>query len=163
MEHKQRRTDPQHLKIHVDTLIALASERGIPLPDEFLKLLRDVSIAVQRVNNVPHILARSYRLGRSPHRIQRGLQRAWRTLVDTPAAGDLDILRRAYIERLRQRYYEVRNQAPPLSCQPGTTSTSSHPVTDHHSMHTPLPREQEPTDLPVQETVHRCDTVSHDG
>ena len=145
-EHKQRRTDPKHLKIHVDTLVALASERGIPLPDAFLELLKDVSIAVQRVNNVPHILARSYRPGRSPHRIQRGLQRAWRTLVDTPAAGDLDLLRRAYIERLRRRYYEVQNQASPLSHQP--VATSSHPETNHHSMNTLLPQGQEPTNRP---------------
>ena len=75
-----------YLKVHVPTLRERAAEEGIELTEDVMRLLHEVSIAVQRVHNAATVLRNADRPTRAAERVLGGLRCATRWLRYAPAA-----------------------------------------------------------------------------
>jgi len=99
-----------YLKVHVPTLRARAAEEGIELTDDVMRLLHEVSIAVQRVHNAATVLRNADRPTRAAERVLGGLLATQRTLRNTVVTGELDELRNLYLSRISAKIAEIRKK-----------------------------------------------------
>ena len=100
----------EYMKIHVPTLRERAAQQGVALTDDVMRLLHDVSIAVQRVHNAATVLRNADRPTRAAERVLGGLLATQRTLRNTVVTGELDELRNLYLSRISAKIAEIRKK-----------------------------------------------------